>query len=187
MLVPAAAMVVHQARYTLAYGGRANTELAVQGHSYLHSLVPWTVLALGAGLAAFVRRVAHAYATGETGRFSRFGACASWLVTSVGLVALYALQETLEGMFVTGHPGGLHGVFGHGGWWALPVAAAVAVLVVALLRAGRALLRVAAALRPSLALRPWPVVFPQSPVPVRVAPLARAGAGRAPPHLRRPL
>ena len=36
-LVPAAALVVHQLRYVLAYGSGAGIELARQGHSYLHS------------------------------------------------------------------------------------------------------------------------------------------------------
>ena len=59
LLVPAAALVVHQLRYTLAYGSSANAELAATG-----PLVPplagarGLVLALGIGLSAFVRRAA---------------------------------------------------------------------------------------------------------------------------------
>src|SRR5258707_4193501 len=66
LLMPAAALVVHQARYTLAYGARANAELAAQGHSYLHSLVPWTILALGTGASLFLRRVARAARPGRS-------------------------------------------------------------------------------------------------------------------------
>ena len=47
-LVPAGALAVHQLRFLLAFGGGAGTELARQGHSYLHSLVPWIVLLIGA-------------------------------------------------------------------------------------------------------------------------------------------
>lgn len=36
-LMPAAALVVHQSRYWPAFGGRAELELARQGHSYLYS------------------------------------------------------------------------------------------------------------------------------------------------------
>ena len=43
-LVPAAALAVHQLRYWLAFGSNASSELARQGHSYLHSVVPWIVL-----------------------------------------------------------------------------------------------------------------------------------------------
>jgi hypothetical protein len=187
LIVPAAALVVHQARYSLAYGARANAQLAAQGHSYLHSLVPWTVLALGAGLAAFVRRAAHAHATGESGRAASLGARVLWLLTTAGLVALYALQETLEGTFATGHPSGIDGVFGHGGWWAVPVAAVVAVAVVALLSLARTLLRLVAASHRRVVFRVAPVLLPQAPALVRVAPLARAAAGRAPPRLHRPV
>src|SRR2546427_605327 len=70
LLIPAAALVVHQARYSLTYGPRASAELAAQGHAYLHSLVPWTVLALGIGASVFVRRVARAVRTGSTGTFT---------------------------------------------------------------------------------------------------------------------
>jgi len=148
--------------------------------------VPWTVLALGAGLSAFVRRAAHARATGDAGRLSRLSARVLWLITTAGLLALYSLQETLEGMFATGHPAGVAGVVGHGGWWAVPAAAAIAVLVVSLLRVGRTLLRLAAgAQRRVLPRSPAPLV-PRAPALVRVAPLAGAAAGRAPPPLRRP-
>ena len=75
-LMPAGAFAVHQLRYWLAFGSHAGVELAAQGHSYLHSVVPWIVLligtepggvpagvgprarwaVLGAALHAFVRR-----------------------------------------------------------------------------------------------------------------------------------
>ena len=70
LLIPAASLVVHQLRYTLAYGSRANAELAAQGHSYLSSLTPWFVFALGIGLALFLRRAAHALRTGDAGVFA---------------------------------------------------------------------------------------------------------------------
>ena len=43
-LTPAAAFAVHQLRYWLAFGAHAGAALQQQGHSYLHSLVPWIVL-----------------------------------------------------------------------------------------------------------------------------------------------
>ncbi len=185
LLVPAAALVVHQARYTLAYGSHANAELAAQGHSYLNSVIPWTILALGLGASAFLYRVAHAVRTGEHGRFGRASAPALWLLTTVGLVGIYSIQETLEGMMLSGHPGGVAGVFGHGGWWAVPVAALVAVAVVALLRVGRAVLRLAARFAPPQARQAFVrLLFPVAPVLLAPAPLARAAAGRAPPHVR---
>lgn len=179
LLVPAAALVVHQARYTLAYGPRASSELAAQGHSYLHSVVPWAVLALGLAATSWLRRVALAHRTGTTG--ARIAPLRLWLVTTATLVAVYVVQETLEGFVASGHPGGPGGVVGHGGWWALPAAALAAVAVVALLRLGEAVVRFAARLPERAGVPAPPQVFPGSAelVPVRVR--ARAAAGRAPP------
>lgn len=185
LLVPAAALVVHQLRFMLAYGSRAGAELSSQGHSYLHSLVPWVVLALGAGLTAFLRRAVHATRTGDAGRLSGVSPVVLWAVTSAGLVAIYAVQESLEELFATGHPTGLAGIFGHGGLWAVPAAAVVSVAVVALLRIGRAVLRLAVRLAPGQArtARPHEARVPVGLTLVLPAPLARAAAGRAPPKL----
>jgi hypothetical protein len=185
LLIPAAALVVHQARYTLAYGARANAELAAQGHSYLHSLVPWTVLALGIGASLFLRRLAHTARTGHSGTFTRLPAAALWSVTTFGLLAIYAVQETLEALSVSGHPAGVAGVFGHGGWYAIPAAAVVALGVVALLRVGRAVLRLAAQCAPRTARLSAPTLrIPLSVALVAATPLALAAAGRAPPPFR---
>lgn len=186
LLVPAAALAVHQARYTLAYGSRANAELAAQGHSYLHSVVPWTILAVGAAATAFLRRVALAARTGEAVRPSAGSAIGLWALTTTGLLAIYAVQETLEGMVASGHPGGFAGIFGHGGWWALPAAALAAVLVVALLLAGGAIVLLAAELgaKPHRAVTRRTTVFPRPAQLVRRTPLAHAAAGRAPPSAR---
>jgi hypothetical protein len=183
--MPAAALVVHQARYTLAYGARANAELAAQGHSYLHSLVPWTIFALGIGGSLFVRRIARAALTGQSGSFTRLPATALWAVTTCGLVAIYAVQETLEALSVSGHPAGMSGVLGHGGWYAVPAAAVVALGVVAVLRAGRAVLQLAARFGPPAAhARALGLPVPLSVALVAAAPLALAAAGRAPPLVR---
>jgi hypothetical protein len=182
LVVPAAAMVVHQLRYSLAYGSRASAELTAQGHSYLHSLVPWMVLGLGAALSSFLRRAARAARTGDTGPLGRLSAPVLWALTTGLLVAVYAVQEGLEELFSAGHPTGAAGIVGHGGWWALPASAAVAVLVVALLRLGRAVLRLAARRAPrGLVVRPVSIRLPPAPALAVAAPLASAAAGRAPP------
>jgi hypothetical protein len=185
LFMPAAALVVHQTRYTLAYGVRANSELAAQGHSYLHSLVPWTILALGVGASLFLRRLARTARTGQSSAFTRLSAAALWSVTTLGLIAIYAVQETLEALSVSGHPGGASGVFGHGGWYAVPAAAVVAVGVVAVLRVGRAVLRFASRFAPRAARLPTPNLrVPFSVALVAPTPLALAAAGRAPPLAR---
>jgi hypothetical protein len=185
LLIPAAALLVHQARYTLAYGSRANAELAAQGHSYLHSLVPWTILALGVGASAFLRRVAVAARTGDAGSLSRRSGFALWLLTTSGLLSIYAVQEVLEGVTMSGHPGGVSGVLGHGGWWAVPVAVVVALAVVVVLRLGHAVLRFASRCAPApLRARGERCPLPFSVTLVARGPLALAAAGRAPPLAR---
>lgn len=185
LILPAAALVVHQARYSLAYGSRANTELAAQGHSYLHSLVPWVVLTLCVGAWLFLQRVAVAVRSGRPGRFSRLAAPVLWALTTAGLIAIYAVQEALEGLVAAGHPNAAAGIFGHGGLWSIPAAAVVGIAVVALMRLGRAVLRTAARFRSRARSIPSPLSPPRPrllfvTVP---SPLARAGAGRAPPSL----
>jgi hypothetical protein len=183
LLVPAAALAVHQIRYSLAYGSRANAQLAAQGHSYLHSLAPWAVLALGIGATLFLRRVAATLATGDTGHPRHRSFAALWSLSALGLLAVYSLQETLESFLSSGHPGGVAGVFGHGGLWAVPASAAVGFVVALVLRAGRVVLDAAARNAPELPrLRPLLLPVPVGVRPAMVRPLARAAAGRAPPR-----
>jgi hypothetical protein len=182
LLLPAAAYVVHQLRYKLAYGSQANQMLAAQGHSYLDSLAPWLVLMLGIAFGTFLLRIARAFASrGDDRRRRSF--LGLWTITWASLVLLYTIQELLEGFFAVGHPGGLAGVFGHGGWWAPIVAVPVAAVLAALLHVAYVLVRIAArpadrypSARSSAPLRRLSSVL-RSPLP----PLAGSAAGRAPP------
>ncbi len=180
--MPAAALAVHQLRYWLAYGPRADAELAAQGHSYLHSLVPWTIFALATGGGLFLRRIAGALGAGRAHGRSHVPPAVLWLGTWVALLAIYAIQESLEALLATGHPGGAGGVVGHGGWWAVPAAAVVAALVAALLVAGRVLVLAAADARRVRYPRFARIVVPEGALPAVVRPLGRSAAGRAPPR-----
>jgi hypothetical protein len=183
MLLPAAAYVVHQLRYKLAYGSQANQMLAVQGHSYLDSLAPWLALMLGVALGTFLLRVARAFARRGDDRPQR-SFLQLWTLGWASLVALYALQEFLEGLFAVGHPGGFAGIFGHGGWWAPIVAVPVAAVLAVLLQVACALVRVAARLNEhdsvGTTFAPLPRFSAVSRSPL--APLASSAAGRAPPR-----
>jgi hypothetical protein len=166
----------------LGYGGRAGAELAAQGHSYLHSLVPWIVLAVGVAASRFLRDLVAAARTGRAPAQAR-SLSGQWALTTGVLAGVYTVQESLEGLFAAGHPGGTAGVVGHGGWWAIPASAAVAALVVALLRLGRAAVRLAAARAPRRRrTASAPVVLPSFSPLLQPAPLALAAAGRAPPR-----
>jgi hypothetical protein len=136
---PAAGYVVHDARYRLAYGAQASQELAAQGHSYLHSVVPWLGLILAGGFGLFVRRAAR-IAGGRGDAHARRPFATVWLLTSIGLIAIYTLQEAVEGTVAEGHPGGIEGIFGHGGAWAIPVAVAAGFLIAVFLTISHAVI-----------------------------------------------
>ena len=97
------------------------------------------------------------------------------------------MQELLEGWVLAGHPGGLAGVLGHGGWWAVPASVAVGAAIAALLRLATVAVDAAARLgatrrvRAPLALLRWALTPASHP---RLVPLASAAAGRAPPLVR---
>jgi hypothetical protein len=182
LLFPAAAFAVHQLRYRIGYGSQADQALSAQGHGYLESLAPWVVLLLALALGTFLARLARASAGRATTRARRsFGGL--WSLTALSLVATYASQEALEGLFATGHPGGLAGIVGHGGWWAFALAVVAGFVVATLLRIAFVVVDVVArvtATRPSRTS----TLFPRRPaafLPGRLAPLAGASAGRAPP------
>ncbi len=139
-----AAFALHQLRFLIAYQGAAHHELARQGHGYLRVLVALVpaVLVLTAlhfaGSLAAARRGAGAEAPSPRVRVL-------WPVTSVGLLALYAAQESLEGFVEAGHPVGLGGVLGQGGWIAVPLAVVLGLIVAVLLRGAAALVGYVAA------------------------------------------
>jgi hypothetical protein len=79
----------------------------------------------------------------------------------------------------------LAGIFGSGGWWALPASAAVGALITLLVAGARAVVGVVARLR-ARALSTGRAAMPTSPrssgpPALRRAPLAACCAGRAPP------
>jgi hypothetical protein len=184
-LMPAGAFAVHQLRYWLAFGNRAGLALATQGHRYLNSLVPWIVLLIALACGVFL--VALGRALGGRVSLPRYtlSFCGLWLVCAACLVAVYVTQELLEGFFVTGHPAGLTGVFGYGGWWSIPAALAVGLVLAAAFHGARRVLQAVAERNQQPA-----AVAPRAPIVARVrlnpllpalAPLADGWSGRGPP------
>jgi hypothetical protein len=106
-------------------------------------------------------------------------------VCAVCLVAVYVTQELLEGLVVTGHPAGVAGVFGYGGWWSIPAAVAVALVLAAAFHGARRVLQAVvdrrgrpAAVAPRAPIIARPGLIPLLPAP---APLADGWSGRGPP------
>jgi hypothetical protein len=191
-LFPLGAFAVHQLRYSLAYGSGAARRLSGDGHAYLHRLMPLLVLTVALALGGLVARLARAWHGGEAERARGRHAGALWALAAAGLLAIYVGQELVEGLIATGHPQGLAAILGHGGLWALPAAIAVGGMLALVVRGGRALVAHVARLR-GRALRPVASRPPRLAVarravvaPPRLAPLAAACAGRAPPALALP-
>jgi hypothetical protein len=165
-LMGAGAFAVHQLRYALSYGRE------VGGHGYL---VPVGAVAVGALLFAFavvlgrVARRAHETAP----RMRRL-----WAGTTVALIVVYCVQESIEGLVT----GSVPGMFEHHGWVAVPLAAAVGLAIALIMRAAAAAteLRAGAALRPAAPIAPLDVVLPPwAPASTRAS--ARHLAARGPP------
>ncbi len=184
-LMPAAAVAVHQLRYWLAFGGRAGAELQAQGHSYLHSVVPWIVVLMAISAGAFLRELGRAL--GGRCSLPRFTVSFAglWVVCAASLVAIYVSQEFLEGLFVTGHPGGLAGIFGYGGWWSVPAALAVGLVLASAFHGAWWVLREVTR-RPGRDCRATScgtraVRVPRDALLPRLVPLAGGWSGRGPP------
>lgn len=184
-LMPAAAFAVHQLRYWLAFGGHAGVMLRAQGHTYLHSAVPWIVLLIAVAIGLFLGALGRALGGNCSLPRYTLSFTALWLLCAVCLIAIYVCQEFLEGLFVTGHPGGLVGIFGYGGWWAIPAAVGVGLVLAAAFHGARWVLReVALRFGPAgVRLRgPAAACAPRLVLLAPPAPLADGWSGRGPPR-----
>jgi hypothetical protein len=186
-LLPPAAFAVHQLRYMLAFGGHAGIELQRTGHSYLHSVVPWLVLLVALAVGSFLRALGSAFA-GQTSlpRYT-MSLVGLWFACSAALVAIFAVQEFLEGLFAVGHPAGWAGIFGYGGWWAIPAAVCVGLVLATLLHGARWIVREVAKRRAPAQPR-WSgpglvVARPRDAVVIALPPLVGGWSGRGPPRL----
>ncbi len=184
-LMPAGAFAVHQLRYWLAFGSHAGVELADQGHSYLHSIVPWIVLLIGLSVGTFLLALGRAFGGRVSAPRYTLSFAALWLLCAACLVAIYTTQEFLEGLFATGHPGGLAGIFGYGGWWSIPAALAVGLVLAAAFHGARRVLHAVAercGRRVTITGRPPAAVRVRRDVLLpALTPLADGWSGRGPP------
>lgn len=184
-LLLAGALGVHELRYLLTFGDEAEAALAHHGHGYLTLVTPLLGTLTALGLAAGLVRAAAAPAvrSGPWVRIRRL-----WPAAGAALLAIYVSQELLEGLVAPGHPTGWAGVFGSGGWVAVPLAFAFGVVVTLGLKVARA----AQAAQP-LHLAAVRLALPTAAIGSRPLPadehrqsgglLAEHLAGRAPPVL----
>jgi hypothetical protein len=182
-LLAAGALGLHELRYLISWGSSADTALERHGHAYLGVAAPLVAALLAIALAQLVLRLARPRASTAPARGKL------WLGAGVALLAIYASQETLEGLLAGGHPGGLAGVFGHGGLVALPLAFVIGGLTALAERSVRTALAAPASVR-----MPGVLSFPRALSARRPTLLLRAIdsallamnlAGRAPPKYLR--
>lgn len=193
-LMPAALLTVHQLRFLLAFGGSSGEELEKEGHQYLSALAAPIAMSVAIVVGLFFARLAGAWRDGAGEGHTRDGVASDStsrrglfhlaLLIAGSLLVLYSCQELLEGMLSNGHPEGFDGVFGDGGWWAVPLSLVCGLAIAAALRGARAAIRWVVSRRrrpgapherPAAAPRPRRLALP------RLVPLAGAAAGRAPP------
>jgi hypothetical protein len=170
------AFALHQLRYLIALGV---TSPAEQGHGYVIDLLPpIAVLVLAAALATLIRGTEGAAPT-------RAPLMRRIAVFSLALFAIYAGQESLEGMMAAGHPAGLAAVFASGGWLALPLALIIGALAALLARALEVVERVIAVSHARRTGRSRPPVVRGRALPARALRLASSplafGLARRPP------
>lgn len=181
-LLAAGALAAHQLRYLVGYGDQAGDALQRQGHAYL-SIASMLV---GVGLAFAGWRFLRALAgvrRGEHAPPGRRSFLRVQLAATVALIVIYVVQESLEALLSDGHPAGLAGVFGNGGWSVALLALAIGALIALLLRGAELALQATArrALRPLRRLRAAARRPPSVLLPFPTEVLARHLAGRAPP------
>ena len=147
--------------------------------------MPWIVLLIALASARSCWRFGRALGGGGSLPRYTLSFAALWLLCAACLVAVYTTQEFLEGLFATGHPGGLAGIFGYGGWWSIPAALAVALVLAAVFHSARRVLHAVAerhAQDSGVARRPPVLARTRLDVLLpAVAPLADGWSGRGPP------
>jgi hypothetical protein len=180
-LIAAGALAVHELRYLLAYGDRSGAEVAAQGHAYLASVTTVAAAALVVIVATFIARLANGARPEGAGSIP--SARRLWATATIAVLAIFVLQESVEGLLASGHPAGLVGVLGHGGWLAVPLAAAIGALIVLALRGAAASTAPVPGWTRSTR---WPIDaiahrLVLTHLEARPDPLARHMAGRGPP------
>jgi hypothetical protein len=179
-LIALATLAAHQLRYLIAYGSGAHAQLLHQGHAYLLGSLP--ILASFA-IATIIGGLLRGTLGGSPARAAVASPALRALAYAAAVLAVFAIQESAEGILSAGHSAGLAAIFGAGGWVAIPLALVLGVLC-SLLDGGFARLESRLAKQPARLLqRPLAVRAPgpRLVVPLASLPLAFGLARRPPP------
>jgi hypothetical protein len=180
-LLAVGAIALHELRY-LVPGAHAHEALTAQAHSYLPLLMALIALVFVASVVDFVGTLLAARTTVIPARAPvRFRT--AWATAALALIAMFFVQESLEGALVGGHTAGIHGLFGHGGWSVIVLAPLLGALIAFLVKGTHKAIELVARIhsrpRPRCA-RVAPLRPPVIGAP-RLRPLACNLAGRGPP------
>jgi hypothetical protein len=181
-LLAGCAFAVHQLRYLLAYGGGSGERLSHEGHSYLAIAGPVIAAAMVVALIEFGLRLARARPRRRSQPLP--GGPGLWAVASASLLALYTVQESVEATLAQGHPSGLEGLFGNGGWLVFLLVLSFGGLAALALRGAAAIERRSTRRRrpPRRRAASFPWVRARDPRPSS-DPIATHLAGRSPPPI----
>ena len=183
-LLAVGAIALHELRYLVSAGAHSHAGTTSHAHSYLPLAIALATLVFVVALlnfaAALIAASRHQHtAVSPAPRLSR-----AWPAATFALVAVFVIQESLEGALFGGHAAGLHGLFGHGGWSVAVFAPLLGALIAFLVRGSEKAIELVARRRATPSRRKPARTIPMRP-PLIAAPrlslIARNLAGRAPP------
>jgi hypothetical protein len=180
-LLTGGSLVVHELRYAVSYGNHFHEALANHGHDYLPWLQALGGLLVVLAVVRFGAQLLRAW-RGHAPEPRHASFVGLWLRFTGALAVIYSVQEGLEGEFASGHQAGPAGIFGHGGWTALLLAAAVGAVIALVLRGAD--MAVAALVQRARATAPRPLrryAIPRREFFPILDAVALHRAGRGPP------
>jgi hypothetical protein len=184
-LMAAGALALHELRFAAYSGGHIHEDVVDARHAHIELAFVVCGVLLAAALGDLLARLVRAWHTGRT-ESQATRALRIWPLAALGLLAAYLGQEIAEIALAGQEPVALRDLLGHGGWVAVPLAAAIGAVVAFLSRGAEAVLELAARVgRPSRGVRmPIAARGRASLVLLRRAdPLAESIGGRGPPRI----
>ncbi len=183
-LVALASFGAHQLRYLIGYGPNSGDRLSEHGHGYLAALLPELI---GAAVVLLAATLVASALLGSGRMKAPASGRAQWLACSSALIAIFMVQETIEGVVSPGHPAGVAALTSGRAWVAAPLAMFFGALVIAVLNMLRDTdTTIALALRRRRALprasRRLPAPIEPEWTPASICTLAFGFARRPPPR-----
>jgi hypothetical protein len=182
-LLAVGAIALHELRYLVGPGAHAHQVAVSHMHSHLPLVIAIACMVFVASVVDFVAALQAANggrsSVAAPSRLSR-----AWPAATLALVAVFVVQESLEGALFGGHTAGMHGLFGHGGWSVAILAPLLGAVIAFLVRGSEKAIELVARKRASRSRRKPARILPMRPLLIaapRPSLIARNLAGRAPP------